>query len=637
MSARRKNRETRDGLHAATVESPRPVLPGRWWFPVLLILAGVAVYADSFDGAFVFDNQLHIVDNEQIRTLFPPWHLLDHRRPVVQVSLAINYALGGLHLFGYHLFNLAVHLLAGLTLYGLLRRTFALERCPTRLRESASLLAFAAALLWIVHPLQTQSVTYIIQRGESLMGLCYLLTMYGLVRGAGGGRRWYGLAVAACAMGMASKAVMVTAPVMALIFDSLLLAEGWRDAWRRRWRLYLGLFSTWGVLFALGVAQGVLATDRPSGMVGFSHPQITLWHYLFTQPAVLLRYVQLSFVPVGQSLDYGWPIVKQFGAAVVPGLVIVVALSGVVFAIIRRHPLGVVGAWFFVVLAPTSSIIPIQDPIYEHRMYLSLASIVIAVVLVIFHGVSSRWRGVSGDQRKCRAVFLSIVVVLAAALGAATALRNRVYESPLRVWNDVVAKRPRNARGRYNLGWALQRAGRREDAYAEYAKAIEINPSFALPYNNLGMASLEAGRLDEAEAYLRKAVMHDARFADAWGNLGTVLARHGELDAAREALLKAIDIDSARAQPHFNLGLVLARTQDFERAADEFRRAIACDPQLPSTRYNLGHALAEQGRFAEAAQAFEQELRVNPTHPQAKMMLDAARRRANEQPPNPNH
>ncbi len=631
MSASKKNREKRDDRRSAAAEPARAGAGGKRWFPVLLILAGAAVYADSFDGAFVFDNQLHIVESQQIRTLFPPWHLLDHRRPVVQVSLAINYALGKLEPFGYHLFNIAVHILAGLTLFGWLRRTLALERCSPRVREAAPLLAFGVALLWLVHPLQTQSVTYVIQRGESMMGLFYLLTMYGLVRGACGSRSWYALSVAACAMGMGTKAVMVTAPVMVLIFDAVLLSDGWVDAWRRRRQFYLALCSTWGVLFVLGVAQGVLASDRPSGMVGFSHPDITAWHYLLTQPAVLLRYVQLSLVPVGQSLDYGWPIVKQFGAAVVPGLVIVAALSGTVYAIIRRHPLGVVGAWFFVVLAPTSSFIPIQDPIYEHRMYLSLASIMLVVVVAIFALVARSSGGASGDERTSRAVFLAFVVGLSGAFGTATALRNRVYETPLRMWNDVVSKNPNGERARYNLGWALQQAGRRDEAYAEYAKAIEINPSFSLPYNNLGMAKLEAGSPNEAEVFLRSAVEHDPLFAEAWGNLGTVLAQRGALDDARKALKKSIEIDPTIAQPHFNLGLVLARSRAFEQAGNAFRQAIACDPLLPSANYNLGHALAEQGRFAEAAQAFEQELRINPGHTGAAQMLAAAKRRAAEQ------
>lgn len=620
MGRHEKRVNGKDGAGLEVV--PEGDVAGGRWFALLLIVAGLTVYANSFDGAFVFDNQLHIVESEPIRTLWPPWHLLQHRRPVVQVSLAINYAIGELEPFGYHLFNVIVHVLSGLTLYGLLRRTLALGRFSQRIRTSAPVLAFAAALLWLVHPLQTQSVTYVIQRGESLMGLCYLLTMYGLVRGACGRRVWYGVSVIACALGMGTKAVMVTTPIMVMLFDGVLLSRGWLDAWRRRWLFYLGLCATWGLLFVVGVAQGVLATDRPSGMVGFSHPTVTMWHYLFTQPGVLLRYVRLSVLPVGQSLDYGWTIVKELGPAVVPGLVVLTGLSGTVYAVFRRHPLGVVGAWFFVVLAPTSSFIPIQDPIYEHRMYLPLASMAVLVALGLFHGVTGR-EGRAGHAR-----FLTIIALLAGLLGTATAMRNRVYASQLRMWNDVVTKNPRGERGRYNLGWALQQAGRMEEAFAEYAKAVELNPSFALPYNNLGMARFAGGRVNEAESLLKKAVELDPDFADAWGNLGTVLAQRGQVTEAREALQHAIDLDPTLPQAHFNLGLILAQAREFDRAEAAFRRAIACNPRLPSANYNLGHALAEQGRFAEAAVAFVRELQVNPGHPDAGQMLEAARRRA---------
>jgi len=629
VGSRRHHRDKDHGRHRTTAERVPTAPNGSVWFPVLLILAGATAYVDSFDGAFVFDNQPHIVENQQIRTLFPLWHLLANRRPVVEVSLAINYALGALEPFGYHLFNIVVHVLAGLTLFGLLRRTLCLERFSPRVRQSAPLLAFAAALLWLVHPLQTQSVTYVIQRGESMMGLFYLLTMYAMLRGARGRWWWYVLSVAACALGMGTKAVMVTAPVMALAFDALLIADGWRDALRRRWGLYLALCSTWGVLFAVGVVQGVLSTDRPSGMVGFSHPDVTSWHYMCTQPAVLLRYVRLAFVPVGQSLDYGWPIAKHVGGAMMPGLLVVLVLGGTLYALVRRHPLGVVGAWFFVILAPTSSFIPIQDPIYEHRMYLSLASITVLVVFALF-ALVSRSADVSGDERKGRVVFLTAVFVLACSLGTTTALRNRIYGSPLRMWRDVVTKNPNGARARYNLGWALQQLGRDQEAFAEYAKAVELNPSFSLPYNNLGMAKLASGNLAEAESYLRRAVRLDPDFADAWGNLGMVLARRGDLTGAKDALRRAIAIDPTLAQPHFNLGLVFARTQAYTEAEQAFRQAIACDPRLPSAHYNLGHALAEQGRFAAAAGAFEQELRVNPSHANARQMLEAARRRARE-------
>ncbi|MGB2987435.1 MAG: glycosyltransferase family 39 protein, partial [Phycisphaerae bacterium] len=228
------------------------------FLPILLVLSGLIVYLNSFAGVFIFDDTVHILESERIRHLWPPWDLLARRRPTLELSLAVNYAIGGLGVWGYHAFNLAVHVLAGLTLFGIARRTLMHERCRDRLGQASHWLALTIALIWLVHPLQTQSVTYIIQRSESLMGLFYLLTLYCVIRGAESPLRyrWYLAAVIACALGMGSKAVMVTAPLVVLLYDRVFLSPSFSEAFRKRWGLYSGLAANWGILAACGVVQG---------------------------------------------------------------------------------------------------------------------------------------------------------------------------------------------------------------------------------------------------------------------------------------------------------------------------------------------------------------------------------------------
>jgi len=591
---------------------------------VLLILAAGVVYANSLDGALMYDNVPHIVENDRIRTLFPPWHLLSHRRPVVELSLAINYALGGLEPWGYHVFNIGVHVLSGLMLYGVLRRLLGDERRSTYVLTSAEPLAISCALLWLVHPLQTQSVTYVIQRGESLMGLFYLTTVYCVLRGSvsASPRRWYFAAVSACALGMCSKAVMVTAPVAVLLLDACLLAGGWRAALRRRCGLYLGLGATWLLLVPLGIVGSVLDADNTTATVGFGTPEVTWREYLLTQPAVLLRYLRLTVWPAGQCLDYGWPAADSLGEAVLPGLVILVLLAVTGALLVRRRPLGAAAGWFFLVLAPTSSFIPIQDPIYEHRMYLPLAGLVVLIVVGAHRLLNAGYGAAAGRQ------VLVGSIVAATALGAVSAARNRVYASSLRMWRDVVAKRPENERGRYNLGRALQRAGMEEEALREYERAVELNPSFAMPYNNLALARKKAGRLDEAVALFRKVLTLKPRFPEALTNLAAILLDRGELEEARTLLERATALEPGLALPHYFLGRVYARLGEFDRAIASFEQARAREATVPTLHYHLGHALANTGRFAEAARAFSQELEVNPGHPEAAMMRDAALRRA---------
>ena len=222
-------------------------------------MAGVAAYHNSFAGPCVFDDVPWIVENPSIRSLWPIGHLLAPQsardvggRPVVSLTLAVNYALGGTDVWGYHAVNLAIHILAAWTLLGVTRRTLLSPRLQERFGSAATPLALMVAILWTVHPLQTEAVTYLIQRTEALVGLLYLLTLYCVIRGATSSRatRWYSAAVAASLLGMATKELMATAPVIVLLYDRTFLAGSFREALRRRYGLYLALAATWGVVVA---------------------------------------------------------------------------------------------------------------------------------------------------------------------------------------------------------------------------------------------------------------------------------------------------------------------------------------------------------------------------------------------------
>ena len=590
-----------------------------------LVLIGVVAYANSLHGVFLFDDVHHIVENERIRTLAPLSHLLAVRRPVVELSLAINYAVGGLDPRGYHVVNIAIHLLAGLTLFGVVRRTLSLAatRATT---AAASATAFVISAIWIVHPLQTQSVTYVIQRGESLMGLFYLLTIYGLIRGAsaGGRRLWYVAAVVACALGMGSKGVMVTAPIVALLFDAVFLAGSLGTALRRRWGLSLGLAATWMVLVQAGVVRGVLSASRPSGTVGFSYSGSTPWEYLLTQPGVIRHYLRLALWPNPLCLDYGWPVARSLAAVALPAAILVAILGVVVWAIVRRPKLGFLGAWFFVILAPTSSIIPIQDPAYEHRMYLPLAAVIALVVLALrflLDRASAQRQWADRSRRAWASTVAAIAVLLLVIL---TIRRNAVYADELRMWNDVVAQRPDNARAQYNLGRQLDDRGRSDEAFDRYRRAVQLNSAFALAHNNLGMALLRRGEAGEALEHFQRAVLLKPRYADAQNNLGAVLVQIGRIDEAIAPLESALRIDPAIVPARYSLGIAFARRGDFAAAAVELAEVTDRDPSFAAAQFDLGRVWGELGRYDEASEAFRATLRLEPDHAEAARMLRAA-------------
>ncbi len=618
---------TRAGGRAAGDRGDRT--PGMQTFlPLLIVAAGVAVYFNGLDCGFVLDDGRWIAENLRIRQLWPVGPVLSGRRPTFDLSLAINYAFGGVDVLGYHAVNLLIHLVAGLSLYGIVRRTLLLDPFRNALGRSSAMLAAAVALLWTVHPLQTQSVTYLTQRSESLMGMFYLLTLYCLVRGAGPSRRvfWYATGVACCALGMGSKAVMVTAPVVILLYDRVFLSSSFAEALRRRWALYLGLAGTWSVVWWTGVGRGVLSSSHRVATVGFSYKGITPAEYAQTQFGVLVKYLSLSLWPDPLCLDYTWPVARTAAAIFFPALLVTALIGGVVWAFLRRPWLGFLGAWFFLILAPTSSVIPIKDPLFEHRMYLPLAAVVTLAVIVgrqALHRLAA-YRSLSDSKR----TLISVMVVLAigGSLGYGTIRRNEDYRDELTMWQDVVTKRPDNVRARYNLGSKLLEFDRVDEAAASLRAALKLDPHHILAHYNLGKCLARTGNADEAAQQYLEALRIDPNMADAHSDLGNVLARKGRSDEAIVHYREAIRANPQYIQAYYNLGAVLLGLQETDEAVEVLRQGAQVSPEAARIRFALGNAYAQQGEITEATREYRKTLQIQPGHTGAQRALDAALR-----------
>lgn len=592
--------------------------------PFLIVLAALLAYSNSFSGVFLFDDLAHISYNRQVREGRPAWDtLVSTNRPVVAVSIAANYAAGGLDVRGYHAFNLVVHILAGLTLFGVVARTCSSERVDPRLIRAGPWLALTVALIWVVHPLQTQSVTYVIQRGESMMGLFYLLTLYCVIRGAGSARSlwWYTGAVASCALGMGCKAVMATAPVVVFLYDVVFLSRSPAQALRRRWLLYLALASTWGVLVVTGVVSRVLSTtSEPTKMIGFGFGGITPLEYALTQPGVIVHYLRLALWPDPLCFDYGWPVAST-ARVIIPPLVFVLLLLGVtLWGFIRRPWLGFVGAWFFLILAPTSSIVPIADILVEHRMYLSLASVILLMVLGADYVCRALLNGNERTRHLASALRVISVILITAVLIGATWRRNEVYSSRRAVWRDVVSTRPGNARAHLNLGVATEDF---EEALRAFGDALRIKPDSAEALYNMGKRYAAAGRSDEAIDAYRQAIALSPNLASAHFNLGNVCEHVGRLEDAKEAYRAALEADPEHTGAHVNLGVILASMGDFEEAVRHFRRAVDLSPAWPEPRTNLGRALIAMGKPAQAASELRAALSLFTSGDPAAIVADA--------------
>jgi tetratricopeptide (TPR) repeat protein len=553
-------------------------------FPLLVVAAGLLAYSNSFQGAFIFDDRGSILENPTIRHLWPIWHALSppHKggitvesRPLVNFSLAINYALGGTDVRGYHALNLTIHILAGLTLLGVVRRTLLQPGLREHFGAAANGLALATAVLWTVHPLQTESVTYVIQRAESMMGLFYLLTLYCFIRGADSERPgpWYGLCVTACALGMASKEVMATAPLMVLLYDRAFVSGSLRGAWRHRGPLYLALASAWIVLGCL------LPLSLGNVAVNAKLNHVVWWKYLLTEPGAILHYLQLSVWPHPLCFDYsGWRLAGSWMSIVPPALVIATLLSAGVGAWKANSAWGFLGAWFFLILAPSSSIIPTDSPAYEHRMYLPLAAVAVVAVMGIYR--------LLGQET------VVAVLVLVIGLGTLTWRRNQDYRSELTIWGDTVAKRPNNARARNNLGNALLDAGRLPEAIGQFELALRLDPNLAQAQLNYGVALTRMGKTQEAVGHWEQALRIKPDYAEAHNNLANVQLQVGNVREAISHYEQALQIKPDYAMAHNNLGVALLRAGKVHDAIGHFEQALRIEPPWVDVQNGLARLLA---------------------------------------------
>jgi tetratricopeptide (TPR) repeat protein len=619
---------------------------------VIIVLAGALVYVNSLSAPFIFDDNTAILDNQQIRQLWPLSVPLSPQRdtpvagrPIVNLSFAVSYAAGGLDVTGYRVFNLTIHLLAALTLFGIVRRTLRLPSLVSTFGSQATNLAWVIALIWMLHPLQTETIDYITQRTESLMGLCYLLTLYCSVRALDTSPGpWHAAAIAACATGMACKESMVTAPVTVMLYDWVFV--GW-PALRttRRPRLHVGLASTWLVLAAL------LASE-PRTTAGFG-TDVSPWTYLLNQAPVLLDYVRLTFWPVHLVLDYGIPRPLTIGDVVLP-LAVIAALAVVVLVLLVRRPhAGFLGAWCFITLSPTSSIVPIATEVgAERRMYLPLAGLVALVVLSAYRA----WVARGAERSALVGPAVAVVVCFALALG--TVQRNREYESYISILRTTVERRP-HPRSNLMLGTILLEAGRRAEAmpYLEQARD-DPGSSFVLGIDLIAQAKFADGAT-ELERFLRLLPRH-VRAIDAREALGRAYAALGDVDRAAAHLSEVVRARPARATAHSYLGEVMLRqgrvadgVREFQIAADlqpgnpdalrllgiaqgqsgqleaavaSFTRAIAIDPQNARGHYLLGSALAAAGQVAAAVPHFARAVELDPQNAQARADLERAER-----------
>ncbi len=548
---------------------------------LVLAAAGTLAYRNVFGSAFIFDDLTQILQNPNIQFWHWPWAFIqNNRRPLLYLTLAFNFHFDGFNSAGYHVFNVRVHILAAMMFFLLVRKTLLLSSSNEAFKKDASLLALASAMLWLLHPIHTQAVTYIIQRAESLMGLLFLTALYCSSQYLTSRRAFWlisaGISAILCGL---TKEVALVLPIMVLFYDRTFISKNFLSALKGNRLLYGSLSLMWFVMIFLYL------TTKPEEKLtaGFGMQGMTPLLYAINQPAVILHYVRLSFWPDPLVFDYQWPAENHL-CFLLPSIIIFVTWVMVLWVAYRWFRiLSFLGLSFFILLLPSSSIIPLKDLIFEYRLYLSLASV--AVLSVLFLRILAEK---CVHQKSRKAFFIVCVSLLSLILGGLTFVRNKTYLTEENVWLDVIRKQPTNARA----------------------------------YNNLGEYLLRQGRDAQAKNCFLKSISLDQKYADVFANMATVLGKEGKAQEAIQYASDAVAIDPDFAVGYNNLGSALSQVGRYHEAVSNFEKALALGFVREGVLINLAVALNNSGDSKNAVKVLKDALRLYPSSSEIPALLD---------------
>ncbi len=625
----KKKKKKGAGRKPAPADPARQLILPAWAVLLLFAVLGALLYSNTLQVPFVFDDEASIRDNTGIRwTSISPATLAAAtrespapHRPLAYASFALNYMAHGYRLPGYHLVNIAVHILAGFLLFLLIRGTLALPLFLGRFRRP-DLLALFAALLWFVNPLQTQSVTYTVQRMNSMASMFYLLAMllylHGRRRTEEGLPGWpcFVGSLAAGLLACGTKEIAATLPLMILLYEYFFIQDLDRGWLKRALPWIAGLLA---VALLLGfIYLGASPVQRV--LDSYEFRDYTMTQRLLTQPRVVLDYLGLFALPLpGRlNLDHQVQVSRSLvdPASTLPALLALAGLLAAGLALARRRRLlSFAILWFLGNLAIESSVIALEL-MFEHRAYLPTMFIPLALLALAWPLVR---------QPKIALVLLALLTLL---LSAWTWQRNSVWADPLSLWTDVVKKSPRKVRPHNNLsalhidrnqvGLALHHAG----------EALRLDPQNADGLYNLGTALLRGGRMDEAARSLEEVLRIDPDYSRAHTNLGGIRFHQGDLESAVAHWEKALSIDPDDPWANHNCAVQYQKRGACDRAIIHFRRYLKTETGAVEIRMRVAALLERQGWPAEAAMEYRMILETDPNHIEARARLAALEERS---------
>ncbi len=576
---------------------------------LLIIIIGSIAYINTFNVPFQFDDQYHIVENQDIKSLdtfkdFNYW-LNIHNRPVSEFSFALNYSISGNDGWSYHLFNLLIHLLSGCFVFLFIQTMFRSKVLKEgRYSSFSGEIAFFVSLVFIAHPIQTQAVTYIVQRMTSLASMFYLASVLFYVHARLKHTKqgfipmllvFYGLSVFSAILALLSKQSAVSLPVAILLVEFLFI----RNKEGKPYYLLLGiaLFSFIAVVLIFFLSNAV-----PNETSGISRSE-----YLYTQFSVYLKYWQLMFMPVSQNLDYNYSVSVSFwDIRTIVALILNILIIVFGFFIRKRNPLiSFAVFWFYIVLSVESGIIPIRDVIAEHRLYLPIlsAGFILSVILL------SLFR----NKRKMYLLVSGLIIVV---LCVATISRNKVWQDELSLWKDTVKKSPEKVRAITNLGKVYKDRGNYPLALREFDKAIELQPNY-ITYTNRAEVHFLMGSYGASQEDYTNAIKLDPSPAQTYYHRGLCFLNLQEYYNAYKDFETAINIRHTFYEAYIGRGFSKQYRGDLLGAMKDFTKAIRAEPNNPLGYYNRANVHKEIADYQKAFRDYSVAIKLNPDFAEA--------------------
>jgi len=622
----------------------------------IIAVLGVIIYANTLQVPFYFDDYTNIINIPLVKNLahFTDFTSVDQgvgRRYIGYLTFALNYRFHGLDVTGYHLVNIAIHIVASLLVYRLVSLTFRTPHLSEGLDRDAAearagFPALLAALLFVAHPLQTQAVTYIVQRFASLAAMLYLLSLTcyiraRLIRNEPGKRAvtavaWLAAALVSALMAMMTKETAFTLPIVILLYEVLFFTG-------RLKRKLLAIACAVPLLAGSVVTLWAVSSGRPvMEFIGYLdkatrlQTEMSRLDYLATQCRVIVTYLRLVLLPLGQRLEYDYPVYHTFLTSPVylSAALLCALLAAAVYCLyLSRRPdnahdnraalLRVIAFgifWFFITNTIESSMIPIVDVIFEHRMYLPSAGLFMAIAAAVSlageaGSVIPGWPGTK---------ILLVVSGAVLLLAGMTVARNHVWRDEVTLWEDNAEKSLEKGRILLHLGTAYERRGDLVNAELAYREASELSPDQPFSALDLGRIYLLQGKLDDAVKQFRNALAIDPTLAEAHNNIGKIYELKKQDAEALKEYLQAVKLKPYLAETHTNIGDLYARQKRHAEALQEYDKAIASAPEYEQAYINRGKALAATGRNGEARTDFQRALQINPSNAEAAEQLRRA-------------